>query len=148
MCRAKSIAIRIEFHGSIKVFSLSNWSVDIVFWVHDLKVILKLRMSEFSWISFRRIWINWLSSVPIVSFKKIKRLKEKLNLKLTLLYFRKSYNLWRHSMVFYINICIDQCIIVIRISCQRIVCNEYGNNGCFYYPPPKIDCSMLVRICF
>ena len=64
---------RIEFKPSWSIFIrltkiFTNWShtIIIIFAVHNLKIMLERVFNAFSIVSFYRIRIDWLSSVPII----------------------------------------------------------------------------------
>ena len=64
----KSIAFFLEFHRAIEIFSFGFWPIDVVFGVHYLKISLKLFLLLLSSKPMRRIWIHWLSSLPVVFY--------------------------------------------------------------------------------
>ena len=55
----------------IKILPGSTCSIIIIFAVHNLKIILELSFNHFCVISFWRLRINWLSSVPIIFYTLI-----------------------------------------------------------------------------
>ena len=63
---SEGITFFLEFHWSIEIFSLSDWSIVVVFGVHHLEITLKISMQFLRFKSIRWLWVNWLSSVPII----------------------------------------------------------------------------------
>lgn len=51
---------------SIKVLPLVDWTVIVIFTVHHLEIWLESSLYLLNNIAFRRIWVNWLPSFPVV----------------------------------------------------------------------------------
>ena len=74
MYRRKHETLRLICYWLVKIFSLSLWSIIIVFTCHYLKIWDESFFYSFYYWSFRRIWIQRFSSFPIIfvpSFKNI-----------------------------------------------------------------------------
>ena len=58
----------------IKIFSLSFWSIDIVFTCHYLEIMSKCLFRFFKQLSFDRVRIHWFPSFPIVLYSFLKKI--------------------------------------------------------------------------
>ena len=56
---------------SVEVLTFINWSVVIVLTIHNLEIILKTMLNLLYDVALRSIWVNWLSSFPVISKLKI-----------------------------------------------------------------------------
>jgi len=74
MNRRKDKALMHVREWSIEVFPLVNRAVIIIFTVHHMEIILESRLYLFDNITFRSIWINWLSSFPVVLIPLLEKL--------------------------------------------------------------------------
>jgi uncharacterized membrane protein YbhN (UPF0104 family) len=52
---------------SVEVLTLINWAIVIVLTVHHLEIILESLLNLLNYIALRRIWVDWLSSLPVIS---------------------------------------------------------------------------------
>jgi hypothetical protein len=84
----ESVSLVDILHWSIKVFSLSLWSVQVIFAIHDLEIALELCLNNFGHKSLLRFWINRLSSLPV----EPKQTCEGDEIKLTLLFYQRNYD--------------------------------------------------------
>lgn len=55
------------FNWSVKVFSFSNWSMQVIFTRHNLEIMLEFSFNHFSLMSLWWFWVHWLSSFPVIS---------------------------------------------------------------------------------
>jgi len=53
--------------GSVEVLAFVYWPLEIVLAIHNLKIILKPMFNLFNDVALGRIWVNWLSSLPVIS---------------------------------------------------------------------------------
>ena len=69
----KDITLVHIWEGSIEEFSFLLWSVIIIFTIHHLEVILETLFNLFNNITLWGIWVNWLSSIPIILISLIEK---------------------------------------------------------------------------
>ena len=62
----ESKSLALEVNWPIKILSFCSWSRNIVFASHHLKIFFEIALHCFSHESFMRLWIDWLSAVPVV----------------------------------------------------------------------------------
>lgn len=60
---------------SVEVLALVNRAIIIILTVHHLEIILESLLDLLNYVALGRIWVHWLSSLPVVSrFEKGRRL--------------------------------------------------------------------------